>query len=150
MSPSYDTVPVEIDFPSLPNLERLRLCTYTASFKDPDDYMVSRALVLTTQILRNLSPLKHLTLIICIQFRGEDITHVDWSPLADFLSDRRSSFQHTDLYIRAAKAGGEVSSDEVISMLSRYENLMSLVEAGYVSIKEEKYLDVHVNWYFKD
>jgi len=103
----------------------------------------------TTQILRNLGPLKHLTLIICIQFRGEDITHVDWCPLADFLSDRRSSFQHTDLYIRAVKTGGEVFSDEVISMLSRYENLMSLVEAGYVSIKEEKYSDVHVNRFFK-
>jgi len=94
-----------------------------------------------TQILRNLSPRNHLTLIICIQFRDEGITHVDWSPLADFLSDRRSSFHHTDLYIRAMKAGGEVSSDEVISMLSRYEKLMSLVEAGYVSIKEEKYFD---------
>jgi len=104
---------------------------------------------MTTQILRNLSPLKHVTLILCIRFRDEDITHVDWSPLADFLSDRRSSFQHTDLYIRATKAGGEVSSDEVISMLSRYENLMNLVEAGYVSIKEETYLDVHVNRFLK-
>jgi len=47
------------------------------------------------------------------------------------------------------KTGGEVFSDEVISMLSRYENLMSLVEAGYVSIKEEKYSDVHVNRFFK-
>jgi len=75
---------------------------------------------------------------------------VDWSPLANLLSDRHYSFWHTDLYIRAAKAGGEVSSDEVISMLSRYENLMSLVEAGYVSIKKEKYLDVHIDWYFKD
>ena len=103
---------------------------------------------MTTQILRNLSPLKHLTLIICIQFRDEDITHLDWSPLTDFLSDLRSPIQHTDLYIRATKAGGEVSSDEVISMLSRYENFMNLVEAGYVSIKEEKYSDVHVNRFF--
>jgi len=119
-----------------------------ASFNDPDHYVVYRALIMTTQILRNLSLLKHLTLIICIQFRDEDITHVDWSPLADFLFDRRSSFQHTDLYIRAVKVGGEVSSDEIISMLSRYEKLMSLVEAGYVSIKEEKYSDVHVNRFF--
>ena len=127
----------------------LSLCTYTASFKDCDDYVLCRALIATTQILRNLSPLKHLTLIICIQFRDEDITHVDWSPLPDFLSDRRSPIQHTDLYIRAVKTGGEVFSDEVVSMLSRYEKLMSLVESGYVSIMEEKYSDVHVNRFFE-
>jgi len=40
------------------------------------------------------------------------------------------------------KPGSEVSSDEVISILSRYKNLMSLVEAGFVSIKKEKYVDV--------
>jgi len=34
-------------------------------------------------------------------------------------------------------------------MLSRYENLMNLVEAGHVSIKEEKYSDVHVNRFFE-
>ena len=143
-----ETVPVEIDIPSLPNLERLRFCTSMTSFNDPDHYVVYRALIATTQILQNLSPLKHLTLIICIRFRGEDITRVDWSPLADFLSDRRSSFQHTDLYIRAVRVGGGVSS-EIISMLSRYEKLMSLVEAGYVSIKDEEYSDVHVNRFFK-
>jgi len=120
-----------------------------AWFNDPDHYVVYRALIMTTQILQNLSPLKHLTLIICIRFRDEDITHVDWSPLPDFLSDRRSPIQHTDLYIRATKAGGEVSSDEIISMLSRYEKLMSLVESGYVSIMEEKYSDVHVNRFFE-
>jgi len=119
-----------------------------AWFNDPDHYVVYRALIMTTQILQNLSPLKHLTLIICIRFIDEDITHVDWSPLPDFLSDRRSPIQHTDLYIRATKAGGEVSSDEIISMLSRYEKLMSLVESGYVSIMEEKYSDVHVNRFF--
>ena len=120
-----------------------------AWFNDPDHYVVYRALIMTTQILRNLSLLKHLTLIICIRFRDEGITQVNWSPLADFLSDRRSPIQHTDLYIRATKAGGEVSSDEIISMLSRYEKLMSLVESGYVSIMEEKYSDVHVNRFFE-
>jgi len=49
--------------------------------------------------------MKHLTLIICLQFTGKDITQVDWSPLSNFLSDRRSSFQHTDPYVRAVKAG---------------------------------------------
>jgi len=44
--------------------------------------------------------------------------------------------------------GGEVSSDEVNSMLSRCENLMSLVEAGHISVKGEKYLDMDVNRYF--
>jgi len=34
-------------------------------------------------------------------------------------------------------------------MLSRYGNFMNLVEAGYVSIKEGKHLDVDVNRYFK-
>ena len=43
------------------------------------------------------------------------------------------------------KAGGEVSSDEVISMLSHYENLMNLVEAGRISINKDKNFDVHVN-----
>ena len=123
-----DAAFIEIDFPGLPNLERLRLRTYTGSFNT------------ITQILRNLSSLKHLTLFICLQFKGRDITQVDWSLLTDFLSGRRSSFQHTDLYIRAVKASGEVASDEVISMLSRYEILMSLVEAGYVSIREENTL----------
>ena len=137
--------------PGLPSLERLRLCTYTGSSESTvsDSYLVNHVLSEITQILRNFSSLKHLTLIICLRFRGSDITQVDWSPLADFLSDRYSSFQHTDLYIRAVKAGSEVSSDEVISMLSHYEDLMSLVEAGYLSIMEEKYLDVHVNRYFK-
>ena len=145
----YDPAPVEIDFPSLPSLERLRLCTYTSSLKDSDDHLVRRALITITQILQNLATIKHLTLIICLRFGNKDITQVDWSPLADFLSDRRSTFQHTDLYIRAVTARGEISSDKVISMLSHYENLTSLVEAGYVSIKEEKYLDVDVDRYFK-
>jgi len=145
----YDPAPVEIDFPSLPSLERLRLCTYTSSLKDSDHHLVRRALITITQILQNLATIKHLTLIICLRFGNKDITQVDWSPLADFLSDRRSTFQHTDLYIRAVTARGEISSDKVISMLSRYENFTSLVEAGYVSIKEEKYLDVDVDRYFK-
>ena len=42
------------------------------------------------------------------------------------------------------------ATDEVISILSRYKKLMSLVEAGYVSIKKEKYVDVYVNEYFYD
>ena len=33
-------------------------------------------------------------------------------------------------------------------MLSRCENLMSLVEAGHISVKGEKYLDMDVNRYF--
>ena len=144
----YDAGPVEIDFLGLPSLERLCLCTYTPSFNNSDETRVRCAVITITQILQNLSSIKHLTLVICLRFDGEDITQVDWSPLADFLFDRRSSFQHTDLYIRAVKAGGEVTSDEVVSMLSRYENLMSLVEAGYVSIKE-KYLDVRFNRFFK-
>ena len=143
-----DVAPINIDFPGLPSLERLRICTYTRSSGEADENL-SYAPSITTQILQKFSAIKHLTLIICLQFRGEDITHVNWSPLADFLSDRGSSFQHTDLYIRAVKAGGEVSSDEVTSMLSRYENLMNLVEAGYVSIEKEKYLDVHVDRYFE-
>jgi len=39
--------------------------------------------------------------------RNGNIT-VDWSPLADFLSDLCSTFQLTDLYINAIKAGGRV------------------------------------------
>jgi len=117
--------------------------------ENSDDYTVRRALLTITQILQSLSSLKHLTLVLCLRFRGRDVTQVDWSPLANFLSDRHSSFQHTDLYILVEKVGSEVSSDEVISMLSRYENLTSLVEAGYVSIKKEKYLDVHVNRFFQ-
>jgi len=128
------------DFPALPSLERLRLCLF--QYSDHNLYAIN-------QVLQNFTSLKHLTLIICLQFSGGDVTHVDWSPVADFLSSRRPPIEHTDLYVRAEKAGGEVSSDEVISMLSSYENLMSLVEAGYVSIKEEKYLDVHVNEFFE-
>ncbi len=56
---------------------------------------------------------------------------------SNFLSDRLSSFQQTDLYICAVKAGGEVSSDEITSMLARYGKFMSLVEAGYISYKEK-------------
>jgi len=41
------------------------------------------------------------------------------------------------------KGKRKISSDEVISMLSRYENLMNLMEAGYISIQEE--LDMHVS-----
>ena len=128
-----------IDFPALPSLERLRLCLFQDSRHN---------LYAINHILPNFSSLKYLTLIICLKFSGGNITHVDWSPLADLLSSRRPPIEHTDLYIRAKKAGGE-ASDEVISMLSSYKNLMSLVEAGYVSIKEEKYLDVHVNRFFK-
>jgi len=133
---SYDD---GIDFPALPSLERLRLCLFQDSRHN---------LYAINHILPQFFSLKHLTLIICLQFSGRDITHVDWSPLADLLSSRRPPIEHTDLYIRAEKAGGE-ASDEIISMLSSYKNLMSLVEAGYVSIKEEKYLDVHVNRFFK-
>jgi len=104
--------------------------------KTSDNYTVRRAIMTSTQILQNASSLQHLTLIICHQFRWEGIIHVDWSLLADFLSSRRSSFRHTDLYIRAVKAGGEVPVDEVMPLLSCYDNLMSLVEAGHVSIKE--------------
>jgi len=133
---SYDD---GIDFPALPSLERLRLCLFQDSRHN---------LYAINQILPQFFSLKHLTLIICLQFSGRDITHVDWSPLADLLSSRRPPIEHTDLYIRAEKAGGE-ASDEVISMLFSYKSLMSVVEAGYVSIKEEKYLDVHVNRFFK-
>jgi len=127
---SYDD---GIDFPALPSLERLRLCL----FQDSDHNLYA-----INHILPKVPSLKHLTL----QFSGGDITHVDWSPLADFLSSRRPPIEHTDLYIRTETAG-EGSSDEVISMLSSYKNLMSLVEAGCVSIKEEKY--VHVDGFFK-
>jgi len=150
----YRTVPLinakTIDFPDLPSLERLCLCTYTSSSTCPvrsDEYLVHYALTTIAIILRNLSSLKHLTLIVCLQFRGNNIAEVDWSPLADFLSERLSSFQHTDLFIHAVTTGGEVSSDEVNSMLSRCENLMSLVEAGHISVKEGKYLDMDVNRY---
>ena len=114
-----------------------------------DKNFIRYALGAISQILQQFSLLRHLTLVVCLQSRGGDLTQIDWSPLADFLSDRRSSFQHTDLYIRVEKAGSEVSSDEVISTLSRYKNLMNLVEASYVSIKEEKYLDMHVDRFFK-
>ena len=146
----FDVAPIEINFPSLPSLERLRLCTHTNSFKCPqnsDDNLVRYALSTIAQILHSLSSFKHLTLIICLWFRGKNITQVDWSPLANFLSDRPSSFQHTDLYIRASKAGGEVSSDEIISMLSRYGKLMSLVEAGYISINEK--MDINNDTFFE-
>src|SRR6266571_5112513 len=148
----FDSPPIGIDFPVLPSLERLRLCTYTSSFKRPqncDNNLVHHAVFAITRTLRGFSSLKHLTLIVCLRFRDKDITQVDWSPLANFLSDRHSSFQHTDLYIRAVKAGSEVSSDEIISMLSHCENLMSLVEAGYISIKEEKYLELEVDRLFE-
>ena len=149
----FDNAPIEIDFPGLLSLERLRICTYTSSVKCPqnsDKNLLHSALSTVAQILRTPFSLKHLTLIICLRFRGKDITQVDWSPLASFLSDRLSSLQHTDLYIRALKAEGhlEVSSDEVISMLSRCENFMSLVEAGYVSVKEKMELDD--NRFFSD
>ena len=149
----FDTAAIEIDFPRLPSLERLRLCTYTRFARRPADSaknLIHYALITISQILRSFSSLKHLTLIVCLKFRSRDITQVDWSPLANFLSDRHPSFQHTDLYIRSVKAGGDVSSGEVISMLSPYENLMSLVEAGCISIKEEKYLDEHVNTFFNE
>ena len=133
---SYDD---GIDFPALPSLERLRLCLFQDSRHN---------LYAINHILPNFSSLKYLTLIICLKFSGGNITHVDWSPLADLLSSRRPPIEHTDLYIRAKKAGGEASSAEVISMLSSYKNLMGLVEAGYISIKEEKYSDVHVNKFF--
>ena len=105
-------------------------------FKYSDNYTVSRAVFAFIQILQNVSSLQHLTLILRHRVMCEGITHVDWSLLADFLYNRCSSFKHTDLYIRAVKAGGEVPIDEVIPLLSRYHNLMSLVEKGCVSIKE--------------
>ena len=125
----------------------------SGSFKCPqnsDNNLIRYALFTIAKILQDLSSLKHLTLIICLEFTGKDITQVDWSPLSNFLSDRRSSFQHTDLHVRvyAVKAGGEVPSDQVISMLSRCENLTSLVESGHVSIKKEKFVDVHLKWFF--
>ena len=104
--------------------------------------------ITTIHFLQKLSSIKHLTLIILLQFRGEDITEIDWSPLANLLFDRRSSFQHTDLHISVWKAEGETSFDEIISMLSRYESLMNLVEAGHVSIKE-KYPDMRVDSFFE-
>ena len=141
------------DFPGLPNLERLHLCTYTSSFRyirNCDDRLIHCALAAITPILQAFSSLKHLTLIVCLEFRDKDITQVDWSPLADFLSDRHTSFQHTDLHIRAVKAGDEVSPDEVTSMLSRYESLMGLVQAGFISIIGQKYRDEHVNRLFSE
>jgi len=104
--------------------------------KSSDNYPVRRAIIVITQILQKVSSVPHLTLIICHRFRWEGITHVDWSLLGDFLFNRLPSFQHTDVYIRAMKAEGEVPFDEVMPLLSRYKNLMSVVEAGYVTIKE--------------
>ena len=144
-----DATHIEIDFPGLPSLERLRLCTYykVGEYRqDTDNNLVRCALITIAQILQNFSSLKHLTLIICLQFIDEDFTQVDWSPLANFFSDRHSSFRHTDLYIRDVNGKRKISSDEVISMLSRYESLMNLMEAGYISIQEE--LDMHVNEVF--
>ena len=149
----YNT-PIEIVFPGLPSLERLRICTYTDSFRCPpgsdNNLIYLTPFTIAQKLLQNLSSLKHLTLIICLQFRGEDTTQVDWSPLADFVLDRLPSLQHTDLYIRAMKAGGAVtvSSDEANSMLSRCKNLTGLVEAGYVSIKEE--MDSDDNRFFNE
>ena len=128
----------------LPPSRSISLASQTLSNFTFARLLARRAVITTTQILQKFSSIKHLTLTICLQFKSEDITQ-DWSPLVDSLSDRRSSFQHTDLYIRAVKVGGEDSSDEIISMLSRYENLMNLVEAGCVSIKVEKRRDVHIN-----
>ena len=142
-----------MDFPGLPNLEQLRLCTYTSSFTFPqnsDNKLARYASVPIAQILQTFPSLKHLTLTVCLQFRGNNITEVDWSPFADFLSERLSSFQHANLDIRAVTAGGEVSFDEVNSLLSRCETLMNLVEAGYVSIKQGEYLDVDSNRIFSE
>ena len=137
-----DAAPIDFDFPGLRSLERLRIYTYISTFENYDNYTVRRALLTITQILRNLSSLKHLTLLLCLRYTSRGIPEVDWSPLVDFLSDRCSSFEHTDLYIRTVKGDGEVSYNEVIPMLSSYENLMSLVEAGYVSVKKEMDPDV--------
>jgi len=76
----------EIDFPSLPSLEQLHICTFTRLAAGSDKDLARRAITTTTQILQNLSSIKHLTLTICLRFKGEDITQ-DWSPLVDFLSD---------------------------------------------------------------
>ena len=63
----YRTVPLidakPIDFPDLPSLERLCLCTYTSSSSCPvrsDEYLVHYALTTIAIILRNLSSLKHI------------------------------------------------------------------------------------------
>ena len=111
--------------------------------QDSNNNLVRCALITIAQILRNFSSLKHLTLILCLQSIGEEVTQIDWSPLANLLSDRHPSLQHTDLYIHVVKGERKISSDEVISMLSHYENLTSLMEAGYISIQEE--LDMHVS-----
>jgi len=74
-----------INFPGLLSLERLCLCTYTRSFDNSDENRVRYPLITITQILQNLSSIKHLTLTICLRFQGKDITRVDWSPLANFL-----------------------------------------------------------------
>jgi len=98
-----------MDFPGLPSLERLRLCSYTSSFtfsQNSDNKLVRYASVPIAQILQTFPSLKHLTLIVCLQFKGNNITEVDWSPLADFLSERLSS-QHADLDIRAVTAGNQ-------------------------------------------
>ena len=120
---------------------------YSGSLLDSDHTV--RALITFSRILKNLSSLQHFTLIIYHLFRGED-TEVDWSPLAKFLSDQCSSFQHIDLYVRPLEADLEVSSDEVISMLSPYETLMNLVKAGCVSIKEEMDSDEDIRFLRKD
>ena len=143
----FDTI--EVNFPGLPNLERLLLCTFTGPLNLSDNNLIRHALITIAQILRSCSSVKHLILILCLPFWGADITKVDWSPLANLLSDWHSSeSQHTDLHIRATKAGDKVPSDEIIYTLSHYDNLMSLVEAGYVSIGEEMYLDEHVDRLF--
>ena len=61
---------IEVNLPSLPSFERL-LCTYTSSFKCPpnsDNDLI--ALFTIAKVLQSLSSLKHLTLMICLQFTG--------------------------------------------------------------------------------
>jgi len=43
----------------------------------------------------------------------------------------------------------EVSSDEIVSLLSPYETLMSLVKAGCVSIKEKMDPDEEIRYFRK-
>ena len=126
------------DFSNHKSLKRLKLYKNTSSSRSEDihDTDLIRASLLT--IIPTLETVPSLDLLIIslgLWFNWKNIASVDWSPLADYLPSASSKFRNIELHISPAIPRNNISFDEIFMLLVRYDNLMTLVKDGVLSIK---------------
>ena len=131
----------DFDFSSLKSLKRLKISKYTRSGHIRDANLIRASILPILPTLETAPPLNLLVLSLGLRFKGRNIAGVDWSPLANYLPSVSSKFQNIELHITAAaRITNFISFDEIFVLLTRYDNLMAMVDDGVLSIKPGEFL----------